>query len=158
GAPTTSRPPVVEPVAAAAVRWRSSLAGQQRRDLDLSELRRRDLLGGMDLSQFLRPLGATLLGLQAGQVIGQLSRQLLGHYDLGVATAPRATAWVIAPNVEEAFAGWDLDPTEVAIALMLHEGAFRRLYHAIPWLEAHLHGLIAQFANGTEIDPERLES
>lgn len=157
-AATTSMRPLVEPVAAAAVRSLNTLASEQMQDADLSELGLGDLFAGMDLSEILRPLGATLLGLQAGQVIGQLSRQLLGHYDLGVATAPRATAWVIAPNVDEAFGSWDLDPTEVAIALMLNEGAFRRLYHAIPWLEAHLHGLIAQFANGTEIDAEQLES
>jgi len=157
-AATSSMRPLVEPVAAAATRSLATLATEQMQDVDLAELGLGELFAGMDLGAMLRPMGATLLGLQTGQVLGQLSRQLLGQYDLGLATAPRATAWVIAPNVEEAFGSWDLDETEVAIALMLNEGAFRRLYHAVPWLEAHLHGLIAQFANGTEIDAEHLEA
>lgn len=157
-AATTSMRPLIEPVAAAATRSLAALAAEQMDDVDLSELGLGDLFSGMDLSAMLRPMGATLLGLQTGQVLGQLSRQLLGQYDLGLATAPRATAWIVAPNVDETFGEWDLDATEVAIALMLHEGAFRRLYHAVPWLEAHLHGLVAQFANGIEIDADHLES
>ncbi|MDX1510374.1 MAG: zinc-dependent metalloprotease [Nitriliruptorales bacterium] len=157
-AATTSMRPLVEPVAAAATRSLGQLASEQMEhvDLELGELG--ELFEGLDLGAMLRPMGATLLGLQTGQVLGQLSLQLLGQYDLGLATAPRATAWVIAPNVEEAFGGWDLDDTEVAIALMLNEGAFRRLYHAVPWLEAHLQGLVAQFANGIQIDADHLES
>jgi putative hydrolase len=41
--------------------------------------------------------------------------------------------------------------------LALHEAALRRLYHAVPWLEAHVHALVARFAAGTVVDAERLE-
>lgn len=152
--------PMVEPIAAASTRSMGRLATEQLGDLDLDAMGLGPLagmIGGMDLSEMLSPMGAMLTGMQSGQVLGQLSRQLLGQYELGIATAPRAAAFLIPVNVEEAFAGWDLDPTEVSIALALHEGAHRRLYHAIPWLEAHLHGLIAQFANGMEVDPEQLQ-
>jgi putative hydrolase len=62
----------------------------------------------------------------------------------------------VAVNVSEAFAGWELDPREVAVILALHEAAHRRLFHAVPWLEAHLQGLVASFANGTRVDAEQL--
>jgi putative hydrolase len=114
-------------------------------------------LAGGDPGELVRPVGAVLAGLQAGQVLGQLSRTLLGQYDLGLPTAPRAAAHVIAVNVAEAFDGWDLEPTEVAIVLSLHEAAMRRLYHAVPWLEAHVQSLVARFASGTVVDPARLE-
>ncbi|MEX1177619.1 MAG: zinc-dependent metalloprotease [Nitriliruptor sp.] len=114
-------------------------------------------LSGGDAGELVRPLGATLAGLQAGQVLGQLSRTLLGQYDLGIPTAPRSGAHVLAVNVAEAFEGWDLDPTEVAIVLALHEAAMRRLYHAVPWLEAHVQSLVARFASGTVVDAARLE-
>ncbi len=115
-----------------------------------------NLMGG-DMGQMLRPANAALAGLQAGQVIGQLARQLLGQYELGIPTAPRSQAHHLAVNVSEVFDGYDLDPTEVAVILALTEAAHRRLYHAVPWLEEHLRNLVGQFAAGTVVDPERLQ-
>lgn len=153
--------PVVEPVAAASTRALGDLAGDLPEDLSgaLEGLPPAfaQMLGGIDLSEMLRPLGATLAGMQVGQIVGQLSRQLLGQYDLGIPTAPRAQALRIAVNAHEVFDGWDLDGREASVALALHESAHRRLFHAVPWLEAHVHGLVAQFANGTRVDPEQLQ-
>ncbi|MBW3620764.1 MAG: zinc-dependent metalloprotease [Actinobacteria bacterium] len=154
--------PLVEPVARASTKAMGDLAREQMQDEDvtrqLDAMGLGGLLGGLgDMSAMLQPMGAMLTGMQAGQVIGQLARQLLGQYELGLPTVGRATAVSIPVNLEEAFGGWDLDPMEVAISLALHEAAHRRLYHAVPWLEAHLHGLIAQFANGTQVDAEKLQ-
>jgi putative hydrolase len=112
--------------------------------------------GGGDLAGMLRPAGAALMGMQAGQVVGRLAQQLLGQYDLGVPTAPRPEAYHLAVNVDEVFAGWDLDPTEVAVVLALSEAAHRRLFHAVPWLEAHVQSLVTRFASGTTIDAQRM--
>jgi putative hydrolase len=114
-------------------------------------------LMGQDPGAMLRPAGAALAGLQAGQVIGQLAHQLTGQYDLGIPTAPRDQAHHLAVNVAEDLEGYGLDLTEVAIVLALTEAAHRRLYHAVPWLEAHVHGLVAQFAAGTVVDARRLQ-
>jgi putative hydrolase len=113
-------------------------------------------LGGGDLAGMLRPAGAALMGMQAGQVIGQLARQLLGQYDLGIPTAPRSEAYHLAVNVGEVFEGWDLDPTEVAVTIALTEAAHRRLFHAVPWLEAHVQSLVTRFASGTTVDAQRM--
>jgi putative hydrolase len=159
--------PLVEPVARASTDAMATLAQEQLGQLGASgegappELAGLEgllgSLGGMDLGAMMRPMGAMLAGLQAGQVIGELSRQLLGQYELGIPTAARAEAHLLAINAEEAFDGWDLDPTEVAITLALTEAAHRRLYHAVPWLEAHISSLVARFAAGTQVDAERLQ-
>ncbi len=150
--------PVVEPVAAASTRAMTELAADQG-GFDAAGLPPglSELMAGMDLGAMMRPVAATMAGMQVGQVVGQLSRTLLGQYDLGIPTAPRATAMHLAVNVHDVFDGWDLDPREVQMALALHEGAHRRLFHAVPWLEAHIHGLVATFANGTRVDPEQLQ-
>ncbi len=154
--------PVVEPVAAASTRAITELASEQMPD-DMAGMLEgmppalAQMMGNMDLSAMLQPLAATMAGMQVGQVVGQLARQLLGQYDLGIPTAPRAQALRIAVNAHEVFDGWDLDMREVSVALALHEAAHRRLFHAVPWLEAHVHGLVAQFANGTRVDPEQLQ-
>lgn len=152
----TSMRPLVEPVVAASTRALVDLMSDQIGDGEALPPELAPLLAGVDVSQFLRPMAATMAGIQVGQILGTMSRQLLGQYDLGVATAPRADAFLLPVNVAEAFDGWDLDPVEVTVVLALHEAAHRRLFHAVPWLEAHLHGLVAQFANGTEVDPEQL--
>lgn len=153
--------PLIEPVARASTRAMAELASQQLRDVDLDSMGLGPLAGMLrgfgDFDQLMKPMGAMLSGLQAGQVIGQLSRQLLGQYELGLPTAPRSTAYHLAVNIEEVFGDWELDPTETAVALALAEGAYRRLYHAVPWLEAHLQGLVAQFANGTVVDAEQVQ-
>ena len=152
----TSMRPLVEPVVAASTRAMTSLMSEELGRGDAVPPELAPLLGMFDVEQFLRPMAATMAGVQVGQILGTLSCQLLGQYDLGLPTAPRATAFQLPVNVAAVFDGYDLDPTEVAVVLALHESAHRRLFHAVPWLEAHLHGLVAQFANGTEVDPDQL--
>ncbi len=166
--------PLIEPVAAATADALVELAEQQMGELSdddgaaLEELERMgippafaqmigNLMGSGDLGPMLRPASAAMTGIQTGQVVGNLAQQLLGQYDLGIPTAPRSQAHQLAVNVTETFDGYDLDTTEVAIVVALQEAAHRRLYHAIPWLEDHVRGLVASFAAGTEVDPHRLQ-
>ncbi len=109
-----------------------------------------------DPGALLRPAAATLNALQAGQVIGTLARQVHGHRDLGVPTAPRSTAGLVAVNVATTFDGYDLDGTEVAVLLAVTEAAHRRLHHAIGWLDEHLIGLIGRFADAMTVDESQL--
>ncbi len=151
--------PLVEPVAAASTDTMADLARQQMEDVDLESMGLGPLagmLGGMDPGQLLRPMGATLAGLQAGQVLGELAGNLLHGTELGIPTGPRSTALFIAPNIADTFGDWDLDETEVLIVLALHEAANRRLFHAVTWLEGHVHDLVATFAAGTEVDADQL--
>ena len=114
-------------------------------------------LGAMgDPGAMLRPAAATLNALQAGQVIGQLARQVHGHRDLGVPTAPRSTAGLIAVNVAATFDGYDLDPTEVAVVLAVTEAAHRRLHHGVGWLDEHVIRLIGRFAAAMTVDESQL--
>ncbi|MTV26460.1 zinc-dependent metalloprotease [Nitriliruptoraceae bacterium ZYF776] len=165
--------PLVDPVARAATDAMVALAREQLDELGSGDVElppelapMQGLLGsllggeggaGPDLGAMFRPAGAMMAGLQAGQVLGQLARTLLTQYELGIPTAPRAEAHLLAVNVADAFDGWDIDPTEVAIVLALHEAALRRLYHAVPWLEAHVHALVARFASGTVLDAARMQ-
>lgn len=152
--------PLVEPVATASVRALGDLLAGQMGELEgLEGLEGVGLeLGPLgSVGQFLAPMGALLTGLQAGQVIGQLSHQMLGQFDLGIPTVDHDTAYRLPVNVETAFGGYELDPTEVAVVLALQEGAYRREYHAVPWLAGHIRNLVASFAAGMRIEPERLE-
>jgi putative hydrolase len=111
---------------------------------------------GVDPGELLRPAAATLNALQAGQVIGQLARQLHGHHDLGVPTAPSSTAGLVAVNVAATFDGYDLDPYEVAVVVAITEAAQRRLHHAIGWLDDHVLRLVGRFAAAMTVDAAQL--
>jgi len=79
-----------------------------------------------------------------------------GHRDLGMPTAPRATAGLVAVNIAGTFDGYDLDATEVAVVLAVTEAAHRRLHHAIGWLDEHLIRLVGRFAAAMTVDESQL--
>ena len=171
----TALAPLVEPVAKASTDAMVTLAQEQFQELDaeggidaLGEMfgtenlppefqRMLEQMLSQEPGEMIRPAGAALAGLQAGQVIGQLARQLLGQYDLGIPTAPREEAHHLAVNTADDFEGYDLDPTEISVVLALTEASHRRLYHAVPWLEAHVSSLVARFASGTVVDSSRMQ-
>jgi putative hydrolase len=111
---------------------------------------------GQDPGALLRPAAASLNALQAGQVIGTLARQVHGHRDLGVPTAPGSHAGLVAVNVAASFEGYDLDGEEVAVMLAVTEVAHRRLHHAVGWLDTHMESLVARFASAMTVDEEQL--
>ncbi|MEX0869470.1 MAG: zinc-dependent metalloprotease [Nitriliruptoraceae bacterium] len=162
--------PLIEPVARASVNAMVALAREQLTDVDADSLASlgielpegfADVLAQLaqgDVGQMLRPAAAAMAGLQAGQIVGQLSRQLHGQYDLGVPTAPAGQAYVLAVNVTETFDGYDLDETEVAIMVAVTEAAHRRVFHAVGWLASHTNDLVAEFARGTHVDADRLDA
>lgn len=148
--------PLIEPVAAARARAMAALAPDQDQ-ADMLPEQLQELVAGIDMGVMVKSLAASTSGLQAGMALGNLSRQLLAAHDLGVPTAGRGQAVAIAVNLADTFDEWELDLEEVAVAVMLHEEAHRRLFHAIPWLRAHVESLVAMFANGTDVDPQRLQ-
>lgn len=148
--------PLIEPVAAATGRAMAALTPEDADD-ELLPPEFRELLAGMDVQAMVRAMAASTTGLQAGMALGNLSGQLLASHDLGLPTAGRGRAVAIAVNLADTFDDWDLDMEEVAVAVMLHEEAHRRLFHAVPWLAAHVESLVALFANGTDVDPQRIQ-
>lgn len=146
--------PLIEPVAAARARALTSLAPDAATDMPEQFAA---LLEGVDLGQVVRAAATGMAGLQAGMALGRLSGQVLASHDLGVPTVARDAAVAVAANLAATFDGWGVDPEEVAVAVMLHEEAHRRLFHAVPWLRAHIESLVALFANGTDLDQSRLD-
>lgn len=110
-----------------------------------------------DPSTFLAPAARALTGLQAGQVLGELSTRLLFQHEYILPTASHEQAVLLATNITDAFDGYGLDMRDVTVAIALQEAAHRRVFAAVPWLNGHIQQLFATFARGIRFDKDTLE-
>ncbi|MBS1848233.1 MAG: zinc-dependent metalloprotease [Actinobacteria bacterium] len=108
------------------------------------------------LSSMLGMLSPMLLGMTAGSLVGHLSRDNFGTYDLPL-PRPVGASIMVLPSVIDAFAGeWDLDGDGVRLAVCLHELTF----HAVlgtPHVRARLDSLLADYTASFHPDPDVLE-
>jgi putative hydrolase len=111
-----------------------------------------------DTSRFVLPLVGSLFGVQLGQALGQLSREVFGYTDTGLPLAePGATAML--PQAATAFAAdLQLPVAEVRLFLAARESAHARLFKRVPWLADHLYGAVESYASEISIDLSRLEA
>ncbi len=112
---------------------------------------------GFDVGAMVRRLGQMVFGLQVGQAVGTLSREVFGATDTGLPllAAPHP---VLVPRNVAAF-GEDLDvpADELRLFLAVREAAATRLVAHVPWLRAHLLGAVESYARGITIDMSQLE-
>jgi len=113
--------------------------------------------GGLDPAQMMRRLGSAVFGMQVGQAAGTLSREVFGATDVGVPLLSEPATVLVPTNVAAFADGLDAPLEEVRHFLALREAAHARLFTHVPWLAAHLHGLVEQYARGITIDLDVLE-
>ncbi|WP_427846472.1 zinc-dependent metalloprotease [Cryobacterium arcticum] len=109
-------------------------------------------------SQMMRNLGGTLFAMQLGQVVGQLSSEVVSGGDIGIPLFGDQQAALVPQNVAEFGEGLDVPADQVQIYLAVRELAHARLFRHSRWLRLHMISSITDFARGISIDTERLES
>ncbi|MCA5892470.1 zinc-dependent metalloprotease [Isoptericola sp. NEAU-Y5] len=114
-------------------------------------------LGALDPAEMMRRLGAAVFGMQTGQAAGTLSREVFGATDVGVPLLAEPATVLLPTNVAAFADGLDVPLEEVRHFLALREAAHARLFAHVPWLPAHLHALVEQYARGITIDLDVLE-
>lgn len=103
-----------------------------------------------------RMVGPVLLGLQAGSMLGHLSRRALGQYDLPIPRPPSDELLVVPANLDAFADEWSLAPDDLRLWVCLHEVT----HHAVlgrPHVRARLEGLIADYVSSFEVDAGALE-
>jgi len=116
---------------------------------------------GAQLGEGLGPLAGvarggaeTLLGAQAGALLGLASKRVLGQYDtalVGEARAPRLL--LVGPNLDEAARHLAAPPEEFDRWVALHEVTHAVQFAAVPWLREHLGGMVAELTRTLEVKP-----
>ncbi len=97
--------------------------------------------------QVMRSVGGALFAMQLGQVVGQLSKEVVSGGDIGIPLLADGAAALIPQNVAEFGDGLDIPLDQV-----------QRLFRHAKWLRLQLITQITAFARGITIDTDRLES
>jgi len=107
--------------------------------------------------QLMRNVGGTLFAMQLGQVVGQLSAEVVSGGDVGIPLLDEQQAALIPQNVAEFGAGLDIPQDQIQLYLAVRELAHARLFRHAKWLRLQLLSSITDFARGIRIDTSRLE-
>ncbi|WP_382304996.1 zinc-dependent metalloprotease [Herbiconiux sp. UC225_62] len=108
-------------------------------------------------SQLMRNLGGTLFAMQLGQIVGQLSQEVVSGGDVGIPLLEEGQVALVPQNVADFGEGLDIPIEEVQLYLAVRELAHARLFRHARWLRLHVISSITEFAKGIAIDTSRLE-
>lgn len=112
------------------------------------------MMGGA--SSMLQNMGGAMFGMQLGQAVGALSRDVVSSTDIGIPLAENSMA-LLPANVAAFGEGLDIPPQDVRLFLATREAAHVRLFTHVPWLTGHLLGAIESYARGIHIDMSKIE-
>jgi coenzyme F420 biosynthesis associated uncharacterized protein len=102
-------------------------------------------------------LGASAtLAAEVGLVTGYLSHRVLGQYDVSLLAGdvpPRLL--FVGPNLDKAVADLDVDAAAFGRWVCAHELTHVHQFGGVPWLRAHLSGLLHEYLRSVEVRIER---
>jgi len=111
--------------------------------------------------KLMRNVGGTLFAMQLGQVVGQLSAEVVSGGDIGIPLLGSDNgdhqAALLPQNVAAFGEGLDVPSDQVQLYLAVRELSHARLFRHAKWLRLQLLTSITEFARGIRIDTEPLE-
>lgn len=113
-----------------------------------------------------RSVARRAMAVQIGVLLGYLASRVLGQYEAlrppppgAPHVVPPGRLLLVGPNM---LAAADLaheegvDPAELHRGVVLHELSHRLQFEDVPWLRAHLRGLLDTYLDEAQIDTDRL--
>jgi putative hydrolase len=113
-------------------------------------------MGGPILAMLGKAVGA-MLANQVGSGLGAMAGEVVSASDIGLPLGTAGTAALVPANVTRFAEGLDVPESDVLLYLALREAAHQRLFAGVPWLREHLIGAVTEFAQGIEINTERIQ-
>ncbi len=105
----------------------------------------------------LKPLGPVILGMQMGAMVGFMSHRVLGGFDAGLPVLDGGTASLVASNIETFARDHEIEIRQARLWAALHEVVFRAIL-GVDWVRPHFVGIIEDFFEGLDLDPEAIAS
>jgi putative hydrolase len=113
-------------------------------------------MGGPILAMLGKAVGA-MLATQVGSGLGALAGEVVSATDIGVPLGSPGLAALVPSNVSRFAEGLDVPESDVLLYLALREAAHQRLFAAVPWLRDHVIGAVTAYAQGIEINTQRIQ-
>lgn len=110
-----------------------------------------------DPAKLMRFVGNTSFAMQLGRAASDLSHEVRGSFDQGIALLKNPAGGLIVQNVVEYAKSLDIDVSEVMGYLALQELAHARLFASVPWLMPRFEALLGKYARGIAIDMDAME-
>lgn len=106
-------------------------------------------------------VGGAIYAMQFGEVIGQLSTEVVSGGDVGIPLFGNKDdsiqAALIPQNLAEFGEGLDIDPEEIRLYLAVRELAHARLFRQARWLNLHVISALREISSGTRINLDFFE-
>ncbi|RLP70193.1 hypothetical protein D9V30_05430 [Mycetocola reblochoni] len=109
-------------------------------------------------SGMIRNLGGALFAMQLGQVVGQLSAEVVSGGDVGIPLLEAGRSALVPQNIAAFGDELDIPDDQIRLYLAVRELAHSRLFRHAKWLRLDLISAITEYARGIRIDTERLET
>jgi putative hydrolase len=113
-------------------------------------------MGGPILAMLGKAVGA-MLATQVGSGLGAMAGEVVSASDIGLPLGTAGKAALVPANVVRFAEGLDVPESDVLLYLALREAAHQRLFAGVPWLRDHLIGAVTDYAQGIEINTERIQ-
>jgi coenzyme F420 biosynthesis associated uncharacterized protein len=103
-----------------------------------------------------RPVGRKTLGVQAGAILGYVSRRVLGQFDVFLPPDDEGLIYFVGPNLIEVEGRFALAPEDFRLWVATHEVTHRVQFSAAPWLRGHMGGLIEEYLDTVSLESGEL--
>jgi putative hydrolase len=113
-------------------------------------------MGGPILAMLGKAVGA-MLATQVGSGLGAMAGEVVSASDIGLPLGAAGKAALVPANITRFAEGLDVPESDVRLYLALREAAHQRLFAGVPWLRDHLIGAVTDYAQGIEINTERIQ-
>jgi coenzyme F420 biosynthesis associated uncharacterized protein len=99
-----------------------------------------------------RRVAGTVGGTQLGLVLGYVGRKVLGQYDIAILGPDRPPRLLfVGPNLTDAHARLGGDGGLFLHWIALHEATHAFQFASVPWLRAHLGGMVEELLDGATL-------
>lgn len=113
-------------------------------------------MGGM-LAGAMGQIAPLLIGVQAGTLVGHLTRGALARYDYPIPREDEGKVFFVVPNIERVARDYELEIADLFRWMAVHECARHLVMTSAPWVPRYLKSLLVEVVDATEIDTGDLE-
>lgn len=107
--------------------------------------------------RLMRMVGGSLFAAQLGQVVGNLSKEVVSGGDVGIPIMADGEAAILPQNFADFGRDLEIPDDQLALYAATRELAHARLFRHAKWLRLHVISQITEYARGVRIDTDALE-